>query len=63
MHDRLTLDLCMCFERKVLNRVKFCLMHVFTISPIRETEPSIKTALMCLVETTFRVKFLVVTRG
>lgn len=44
----LTLDLCMCFERKVLNCGKLCLVLIFIISLIRETEPYIKTALVCL---------------
>lgn len=48
MHASLTLDLCMYFEREVLSYVKFFLMHVFVISLIRETEPYIKTTLMCL---------------
>lgn len=49
----------MYFEREVLNCVKFSFMHIFII---REMELYTETVLMCLVWTTFAVKFLTVTR-
>lgn len=55
----LILDLCICFEREVLNSVKFSFMLGFII---REMELYTETALMCLLWTTSTVKFLIVTR-
>lgn len=55
----LILDLCIYFEREVLDSVKFSLMYVFII---REMELYTETAFMCLLWTTFAVKFLIITR-
>lgn len=51
-NTKLTLDLC-------IYSVKFPFLHVFII---REMEIYTETALMCLVWTTFAVKFLTVTK-
>lgn len=55
----LILDLCIYFEREVLNSVKFSFMHVLII---REMELYTETALMCLLWITSVVKLLIATR-